>query len=43
MHSTTVNVSIVRQEVYAIAHAMVHSTEIFPSFELDWNKNMMML
>ena len=35
--------SIVRQELYAISHAMVHSSEILPSFEVDRYKNLMML
>ena len=34
---------IVREEVDTISHAMVHSSEILPSFEMDRYKNLMML
>ena len=35
--------SIVRQELCAISHAMVHSSEILHSFDMDRYKNLMML
>ena len=34
---------IVRQELCAISHAMVHSSEILHSFDMDRYKNLMML
>ena len=33
----------VRQELCAISHAMVHSSEILPSFGMDGYKNLIML